>query len=479
METKPTRVAIYARISDDPEGREAGVARQIEDCQSLIESMGWSMSPYAPFVDNDISASTLSRTRRPAYEDMMQKVRDGELDGIVYYTNGRLTRRPREFEDIIELYHQTKVALKSVKSVSADLSTADGRFIARTLAAQDAAEAERISERVRRANEGRRKQNRPEPSSRAFGYEKGGEVINLKEAALIREAAERIISEGWSLGRVVKDWNDRKIPTLRGGKGWSRMQVSRALTSPRTAGLLSLKGEIVGEWEDGRILTPDQRLAILDRLKDNKAHNVVFTERKHVIAGFMVCGKCGTNMKVNVLRDEEGNIRKDSYIVCSRSQFGCGNVKRNYLHVWGYLDAVIRNRIEMFEPMGEVQADEDGPSAQVREIEAKLTEVREDIADLQADFEAGEIRYRDYQRSLAALRTREEGAENALGQAAKRGEIETEVDLLATWEDGSVEEKRAIFGHFVDHVKMHPIGRVGPFKALELVPTSTEVVFKS
>lgn len=475
----PMRAAIYARISDDPEGREAGVTRQVEDCEAEGERLGWTFGPWKPFIDNDISASTLSKKRRPAYEEMMQLVRDGEIDGIIFYTNGRLTRRPIEYEAIIELYHLTGVQLKSVKSVNADLSTADGRFIARTLAAQDAAEAERISERVNRSNQQRRKAGRPEPTSRAFGYEKGGEVIIEEEAALIREAVDRIIDENWSLGAVVNDWNKRDIPTVRGGKGWSRIQVSRALTSPRTAGLLSLKGEIVGDWEAGRIITPERRKELLAAIKGKRKNNVQYESRKHVLSGYMVCGKCGANMKVNALYDTDGSYRKDSFIHCPKAQFGCGSVKRNYLHVWGYIDGIIRNRIELHESIGApVTGDEGEEGPDLKALEAELEAVRQDIADLKEALDRREIRFPDYNATLSTYRTQEDAAQKALAEAAVKRLDAPEVDLLAAWEDGSVLEKRAIFEWCIDHVKLHPIGRVGPYKALELVPTATEIVFK-
>ena len=481
MDMKPTRAAIYARISDDPEGKAAGVTRQIEDCTALIERIDWTMGPWEPFIDNDIGASTKTAKgkRRYEYERLVSLVESGEIDGVVFYSNSRLTRRPKEFEDWIELVERTGVQLASVVSGRADLSTADGRMIARVLAAQDAAEAERISERVKRANVQRRTEGRPEPSSRAFGFEKGGEIVREDEAVLIREAVRHIIDDGWSMGMVVNDWNRRKIPTVRGGEGWSRVAVKRALTSPRTAGLLSLKGEVIGPGQFTGIISPEDRELALKAISARQRNGgTSFKQRQHVLAGFMVCGRCGKPMKVNALYAEDGSYRKDSYIVCSRSQFGCGNVKRNFLHVMGYIDGVIRNRIETFEPMGEAEITGEVED-QVKELEARLREVEEDIADLKAAFNAREIRFRDYNSDLATLRTQQELLEKAIGEAATRATVDPEVDLLATWEDGSVEEKRAVLEWCIDHITLHPIGRVGPFKALELVPTATEITFRS
>ena len=98
----PLRAAVYCRISDDPEGRELGVQRQEEDCRGRAEREGWAV--VGVFIDNDISASTRSRKRRPRFEDMLAAVERGEVGVIVAYSNSRLTRRPLELENLIKLH---------------------------------------------------------------------------------------------------------------------------------------------------------------------------------------------------------------------------------------------------------------------------------------------------------------------------------------------------------------------------------------
>lgn len=65
--------AVYARISDDAEGRAIGVARQVQDATRLAERLGWTLG-HEPFIDNDISASTRSSAKRPAYDRMKRNL---------------------------------------------------------------------------------------------------------------------------------------------------------------------------------------------------------------------------------------------------------------------------------------------------------------------------------------------------------------------------------------------------------------------
>src|SRR5579859_5770999 len=119
------RSGIYLRISDDREGRELGVGRQQEDCLSLSEHLHCVV--YDFYKDNDISASPRSRKVRPDYQRLLADARAGAIDTIIAYTSSRLTRRPREHEDLIELAEQYGIQFHYVASPSFDLNTAAGR----------------------------------------------------------------------------------------------------------------------------------------------------------------------------------------------------------------------------------------------------------------------------------------------------------------------------------------------------------------
>jgi DNA invertase Pin-like site-specific DNA recombinase len=92
---------IYLRISDDREGRELGVGRQEQDCLQLAARLRCPV--HDVYKDNDISASTRSRKARPEYQRLLADARAGHVATVIAYTSGRLTRRPREHEDLIEL----------------------------------------------------------------------------------------------------------------------------------------------------------------------------------------------------------------------------------------------------------------------------------------------------------------------------------------------------------------------------------------
>lgn len=227
------RAAIYCRISRDAEQEGLGVARQEEDCRALVARHGWALVE-PPYVDNDISASTLSKKARPAYEAMLAAARGGEFDVVVAYSNSRLTRRPLELEDLIALHEQTRTEVHTVVSGNDDLATADGRMVARIKASVDAAEAERTGERLRRAFLAKAQGGATNQGTRPFGWGEDKRRLHPREARLLRRAVQDVI-DGVPTREVARRWNAAGVTTTRGGE-WTHTSVRQALRNPRLAG---------------------------------------------------------------------------------------------------------------------------------------------------------------------------------------------------------------------------------------------------
>lgn len=164
----PRKAGIYARISRAPDGSTYGVDRQEKLCRQLADRKGWTVAEV--YVDNDLSA--FSGKTRPAYERMLRDLLAGHRDGVLVVDTDRLTRSVRELEDVIDVAERHGIALANV-SGDIDLSTSDGRYIARQQAVGARRESERASERLQREREQRATDGRPHPGPRAPA---GGEL---------------------------------------------------------------------------------------------------------------------------------------------------------------------------------------------------------------------------------------------------------------------------------------------------------------
>jgi len=473
---KPTRAAIYARISDDTEGRAAGVDRQVEDCKALAERLGWTLATDAEpiLIDNDISASTRSKARRPAFDRLMAGVATGEYDGVLYYSNSRLTRRPREYETIIDLVEDTGVRLASVSSGNADLTTADGRMIGRILAAQDAAEAERIGERVTRAMQHRRDTiGLPSPIRRAFGYAAGGEVIIPEEADAIRLGAQLILS-GASLREVGRVWMERGIKPLEASY-WNGSTVKRVITRPRVAGLIEHKGAIIGEGQFEAILDRDTWERVCAAVSDRSSMaRTQYKGRQHLLSGLLFCGLCGHRVKVNALRDDQGNLRPESFVACLKSDGqGCGRVRRKLETLEAYVFAVVEARLANMRPLDPAE-DTTAEAQEYARLAAEREAVEARIEVLREQYANGDVDSIDFVPLLRAMRNKLAALDAQLRDFDMTGPSITSEDVVDVWRNGTFEQKREILEAVIAQVTLHSIGKVGPVRAKRMVPETTE-----
>ncbi|MCP3822898.1 recombinase family protein [Streptomyces sp. A3M-1-3] len=141
---KPKRVAIYVRISKDRKGQQLGLQRQEKACRTLCERLGWGV--FKVYSENDTSASTTSRRRRPIYAKMLRDAREGLIDGIVVYSIDRLTRRITELTTFLDEQKEHGFAFATTEGE--DTATANGRMVLTIKGAVAQQETERMSERV-------------------------------------------------------------------------------------------------------------------------------------------------------------------------------------------------------------------------------------------------------------------------------------------------------------------------------------------
>jgi site-specific DNA recombinase len=252
---------IYVRISDDKEGAGLGGQRQEKDCRSLAAQRGYRV--VRVFSDNDTSAYQRNVVR-PDYEDMMVQLRAGAFSTVIVWHLDRLWRKPRELEDMIELCESGERRVVSCYG-DYDLSNPDGCFMARIVVAQANKESADKSRRLRRKMLELAEAGKWNGHPRAFGYDKAGMTVVPEEAALIREAAERVLA-GEAVRSVCVDFYERGVRGVKGGP-LGRTTLRQILQSARISGQREHRGVIVAKAEWPAIVTPEttQRLRALLR----------------------------------------------------------------------------------------------------------------------------------------------------------------------------------------------------------------------
>lgn len=426
------RAAIYLRISDDREGLGLGVERQEQDCRTLADRLGCEVVEV--YRDNDIGASTKSRKRRPDYRRLLDDARAGRFDLVLAYTTGRLTRRPREHEDLIDLAQDHGVRFEYVRSPSFDLNTAQGRRIARTLAAQDAGEAEEIAERVARQKVQAAADGKWLGGRRPFGFEDDGVTVRESEAKVIREATDAVLA-GSSLRGYAAQLNLRQVVTST-GRQWTATELRKVLLRPRNAGLMEHRGVIVGEAEWPAIVEPDRWRALVAVVNDPARRTQWNSTRRWLLSGIARC-YCGSPVLATLNNSTRGGL--PSY-ACKAAK----HVTRNAAELESFISGLVVARLSRPDA-AELLAQASGPDVGAMHSEAAGLQDR--LAQLATAFAEGAITAGQLREGSTVLRAKLAAVEADIAEAS-RGSVLAGLagvpDVAAAWEALDLDRRRAV-----------------------------------
>ena len=466
-----TPAAIYVRISRDSVGESLGVKRQRADCEALTKRLGWTV--VDTYEDNDISAS--NRKPRPAYQRMMRDVEQGRVRAVAVWDVDRLTRTPRELEDVID--HADRIGLK-LASVGGDidLATEQGRMMARMKGTVARYEVEQSRRRLRAKHKelaASGAHNGPRP----FGWdfrEDRSLVINQAEAAVVRECVQRVLA-GEGIWRVCRDLNDRGITTST-GREWQTQVLRRMLLRWRNCGVRTHQGKESGpgQWEP--IIDRETHERVVALLTDpGRRSSNRGTEARYLLTSVAHCGECGrhvvgTNEFTYRLKNGRTRVYPHSY-KCPHA--GCMKVQRRMADVDDHVTRVVlgvleRDGVRLLggDPIAAEQARE-----RIDALEAKLALAADQFAD---DAITGEQLKRITERlrpQLAAERSRLAQAQpdSSLADYAGPG-------VKEAWAKADVESRKRIIRLLGMRIT---INRVGPGNGRAYDPESVTMEWRA
>jgi site-specific DNA recombinase len=414
---------LYLRISDDPEGLELGVLRQYEDGHELAWARKIRITKV--YCDNDIGASTRSKKPRPDYADMVKCARVGEFKWILSYSNSRLTRRPMELEDLITLHEQAGTKLLTKVSGEADLATADGRMMARVMAAFDAGEAERTGERVARKHVELARDGKLCGGIRPFGWQDDQVTLDPVETGYINDAVDMLLNGTATQGLIVRVWNELGIYTPFGNR-WRPTSFRKMLEKPRLAGIRVFRQQVqydddgkpvMGVWEPLMDYDKWQRLRVVLQGRPRKGKGTRPGAAKYLQTTIVRCGKCMGRMFGNPGQKKQPRLA----YVCSGNP-GCTGMSISMSHLDHLVQKLVLAKIhssELPDASQETTWEREGDLQALRtdkgELMAALTSRRLSAAtvipaveDLDQQIEALETERTEWVRSLADRPTKVE-----------------------------------------------------------------------
>jgi len=460
------RAAIYCRISQDRGGAGLGVSRQEDDCRALCVRKGWDV--ISVYTDNDVSA--YSGAPRPAWLELLADVNDGTVNALVCWHVDRLTRSPRELEDVIDLADRRGLELATV-SGEIDLSTPTGRMIARMLGAAARHEAEHKAERQQRQRRQAAEAGRVAGGGRRpFGFEDDRITVRESEAEIIREGARRVLASE-SLSSICRDWQERKIVTAA-GIPWKPTGLRRLLASARISGRREhtprgswsktrpLLGEIVADavWPGiiGREDSDRLRAVLADPERRRKVEGD--ERRSYLLSGILRCGKpgsgdgpCGFGM---VGRPRSGVPR----YVCPNTPGtdGCGGTATNAERTDEHVRDMILAALESEAFMARLREPDSAGSDLYEEIRTD----EEELEDLASDFGNRKISRKEWMIARDPIKARLERNRAKLTKVSRVGVlldfVGTYEDMKGRWELMNKSQRRAVVTAAVRSIEVAP-----------------------
>ena len=207
MDNEKKIAGLYIRVSTEDQAREGfSLPEQEKRLRAMCEYKGYEI--YKVYKDAGISAKT--GNKRPAFEDLLQDIKDKKCNTIVVLKLDRLTRSVYDWENIIKFLEENNAYLDCAND---DINTtnANGKMISRILMSVSQQEIERTSERTKVGLSGAIKAGHI-PARAPLGYKHVDRL--LVPDPLTKDIIIRIFNlyfEGCTYFKIAKIYNDEKV----------------------------------------------------------------------------------------------------------------------------------------------------------------------------------------------------------------------------------------------------------------------------
>jgi hypothetical protein len=348
--------------------------------------------------------------------------------------------------------------------------------MARVLVAMAAKASDDTSRRVRRAKEAKAAVGEPMGDVRAFGWrrsvspkvdpdaaKRNGMEQVPDEADAIRDAARRVLA-GEGITSIARLWNAKGYRRPRGATAWNATTLRNVLTSPRNAGLVQHRGDIVGEAQWEPIVDRATYERVVATLNDPARR--VGPRRRSTFTGVFVCGICGQKLSRN---SSKGRVVWTCKTAPGTDRCGKLGITADLV------EPVITEAVVRAVDLGDLpralhaQPDTDDGDA------GGLVLLEQRLIDLAEAFAQGDIGRREWlagrkkvEEQLAAVRANVTKTRRGAVLDPYHGGATT---LRAVWDALTDEQRNLILHAALDRVVVHPArrDRPTPVDRLELV----------
>lgn len=418
------RVGIWIRVSTEEQAQGDSPQHHKARAEMYCASRNWKVVEVYDLA----GVSGRSVSEHPETRRMMDDIKRGHIQALVFSKLARLTRNAKELMEFSDFFQENRADLVSL-SESIDTSSPAGRLFYNLVASMAQWEREEITDRIKSSVLVRAKLGKPLSGKAPYGYMwKDKKLVVHPEEAPIRRLAYELFDEHKRMKTVARVLNERGYRT-RNNKKWSDMALRFQIKDPTAKGIhrrnYTTNGGKGKPWvqkpesehifNEVEAIVPPELWERCNAVLDDRFIKRERPAKKpaHLFSGFAVC-RCGGKMYV------PSNTPKYTCQKC-RNKIACTDLEEIFLEeVKGYL----------VNPAN-VQAYLDKSGSAVREREVLLDQRRKESIRLQSDTDRmlrlyldGSVSAEDFKRFNDPITEQRQQLDEELPR------LEAEIDIL-------------------------------------------------
>ena len=459
MDEKIKSAGIYIRVSTFDQAREGFSLREQEErLKEFCKFKRYNI--YKVYQDAGISAKN---DKRPAYQEMIEDVKKGNINVIVALKLDRLTRSVYDIEKLMKFVNDYECDVDCMADES-NTTTSNSRMVMRIMTSASQNEIEKCSERTKFGMAGAIK-NGHIPNRTGLGFKR--ENKKLVPDPLTKDIIVRIFDlylEGKSHQAIANIYNKEKV---LGKTNWYDSTIQKILSNEL------YKGDYVNGKRTKHptyyenVIEPIVSKEKWESCQYQKLRNARHYERTatYLFTNKLKCSKCGNFLGGHATTKTNG--KKYYYYKCNtcKTYFNEIDIEKElkaFMLELAKQDDLINNYYTPF-IKSKLEDKTEDYKKEIKDLDKQLDRIKtayiKGVVKLE-DFDK-EIKHIEYQKS--DLEKRQKGQKQyedlsftlndlLIIQDIQEIEFYTNPDVLNNWSNKSKEDKQKIIGKYIDNI---------------------------
>ena len=459
MDEKIKSAGIYIRVSTFDQAREGFSLREQEErLKEFCKFKRYNI--YKVYQDAGISAKN---DKRPAYQEMIEDVKKGNINVIVALKLDRLTRSVYDIEKLMKFVNDYECDIDCMADES-NTTTSNGRMVMRIMTSVSQNEIEKCSERTKFGMAGAIK-NGHIPNRTGLGFKR--ENKKLVPDPPTKDIIVRIFDlylEGKSHQAIANIYNKEKV---LGKTNWYDSTIQKILSNEL------YKGDYVNGKRTKHptyyenVIEPIVSKEKWESCQYQKLRNARHYERTatYLFTNKLKCSKCGNFLGGHATTKTNG--KKYYYYKCKtcKTYFNEIDIEKElkaFMLELAKQDDLINNYYTPF-IKSKLEDKTEDYKKEIKDLDKQLDRIKtayiKGVVKLE-DFDK-EIKHIEYQKSDLEKRQKEQKQYENLSftlndlliiQDMQEIEFYTNPDVLNNWSNKSKEDKQKIIGKYIDNI---------------------------